>query len=82
MFKIKKWGPFTIYRCKVKKERKNFVDISLTRYSDASWGWEWGSDGNEPHMANIIKLFNFNIFGFDRCKKGFEIRFFGFWWIC
>lgn len=73
-------GPFTLYRSK----KGETLDISLTAFGDAPFGWEYGWEDplayRQPWLQiRVMKLmlFSFQIFP----QGGFEIWFMGFWWI-
>ena len=77
---IFKLGPFTLYRV----TKNGTLDISVTAFGDAPFGWEYGWDdplaARQPwFQARIGKLMLFSFQTFP--SGGFEIWFMGFWWI-
>lgn len=81
MNKISRWGPFSYYRHSSKKERKNFLSVWMTAYDSSSFGWEWGTDNNESNPSWQIRLNYFNVFSYEKFKKGFMIYVLGFWYM-
>lgn len=79
---IRKYGPFSVYRMKNKKERKNFLDISLSAYQDHSFGWEWGSDNTYQRQPVIhVEVCGFKLLYLELFVEGFEVWIMGFWWL-
>lgn len=71
-------GPFQLYRSGSKT-----LDITLTCLKDYPIGWEYGWDDPLAERKPLVglRLGKLAIFSFEKFKKGFELRFLGFWWI-
>lgn len=71
-------GPFRLYR-----PTSGSINISLIRYDDKPFGWEygWNDDiGKRPLIK--LSIGKLTVFQFEKFKNnGFEIWFLGFWWI-
>ncbi len=72
-------GPFTLYRC----DDNNHLDITLTVFSEAPFGWEYGdAEGLEGSDALVfIRVFGLNVLRIEFWRWGFDLRLLGFWWI-
>jgi hypothetical protein len=71
------FGPFTLYRC-----GNGHLDVSLTRFKESGWGWEYGPDiGLDSDAWIDIKILGLHVFRLEAWMWGFDIRMMGFWWI-
>jgi hypothetical protein len=73
-------GPFRLYR----PRSTDTLDISLICLDDLAIGWEWGwkdaQRGNDRPIVEF-RIGKLVIFYLQLFKHGFEVWFFGFWWI-